>query len=98
MTQDTHDDGNGRITLAVLKNTVELQGKQTHDALARLEAMLEQQCIQQRIDHDRISKIEARSSDNHAEIEKLRGRDTLLGILSAILATLAGGAAAIFGK
>ena len=100
MSDTAHNDNNGRITLAILGERM--------DVVIRQQGQLLQEFSQHRNESarrdERITKVEteikeARSDvcDLNTDVEKLKTRDWLVGGIATALATIAGIIAAILG-
>lgn len=92
------EDPNGRVTLAVLKATIEMESATTRREIDRLIAKLDGLCDRQTVDHERLVKVESRTTDHDREIEGLRKRDFLAGGLAALIAAATAILSAVLGK
>jgi len=92
------DGDDGRVTLAILKTTIEMQGKETRRELERLAAQLAASCAQQMADHDALVTTRGLVTDHAKEIDALRKRDLMAGGLGGLVAVATAILGALIGR
>ena len=80
------DSGNGRVTLAVLKNDIQHMREEMQRRFDNLESKLDDVC-------DKADSLGDRVTRNEEKIKQTTG---FLAILSLIFSTIAGGVGALF--
>jgi hypothetical protein len=87
MAADTdNDNGNGRVTVAILGQKIDYMSQQVGDLLVKLD----KHCDESNVRDNRLTKLETQTEVNSKEIATLRTKSDFWNSLNSLGAILAG--------